>query len=233
MTRVAVALLDSGINPVPGIRIAAARGFGLGKTDGDVVRCAATPDESGHGTALARIIAGLAPGAELYSARVFTGADPSSAALVAAGLDWAVAAGARLVNMSFGLRADRVVLRRACARALEQGVVLVAAAPAQGGPVFPAAYTGMVRVTGDARCAPREYAWIGDERVDFGACVGGLDHIPHAPGGGASFAVAHVVAGLAVRLPLYDHPHRALDDLRRACRFVGRERRDGASRTGM
>lgn len=221
MTRVAaggvrVGLLDSGAGPAAGARLAARRDF-------------ITPPDAGaagdsHGENMAEIILALAPSALLLDARVFAGGQPARPATVAAGLDWLVQAGAELVNLSLGLREDRTVLRDACARAAAAGIVLVAAAPARGARVFPAAYTGVLPVTGDARCAPREYAWLGLPHALFGACVGDMVHRPHAPGGGASCAAAHVTGALADLRGRGVAAAGLVAALRAACRHRGRER---------
>lgn len=224
MNPIAVGLIDSGVNPDAGILVASEMAFWLDET-GTVVSGPVSGDRSGHGTSLARIIGGLAPDVAILDAQVFKGPSPSSAAAVAAGLDWVVERGAQVVNMSFGLRADRAILRVACARAADRGVVMVASVPARGLPVYPASYPGVVRVSGDARCGSGEYSWLGGDGVDFGACVGGLSHKPHAPGGGASLAVAHVVGYFAKCLQSGADAAHVFDDLTRRCAYRGPERR--------
>ena len=101
----------------------------------------------------------------------------------------------------------------------------MAAAPAQGAAVYPSAYAGVLRVTGDARCAPGEFTWLDSPQAKIGACAGGLDHVPGNPGGGASCAVAHVSGQLA-RLRAAGVPANALlDELRDGCTYFGVERR--------
>lgn len=192
---------------------------------GIVERCALDPCSVGHGNVVARTIVRIAPGVALLSAQVFRSGRPGIPAVVAAGLDWLVASGAAIVNMSFGLLHDRAVLRDACGTALSRGVLLVAPVPARGEKTFPAAYPGVIRVTGDARCAPGELSWLGDERVHFGACVGGPGHRPHEAGGGASLAAAHFSGELARVLAEGLSTDGALESLRRSCRYIGRERR--------
>lgn len=50
------------------------------------------------------------------------------------------------------MAADRSVLRAAIARAIDSGIVVVAAMPARGEPAYPAAYPPVIGGTGDARC---------------------------------------------------------------------------------
>ncbi|AWK84877.1 subtilisin-like serine protease QhpE [Azospirillum thermophilum] len=226
-----IAVIDSGIAPgiAPGsvtasgaatVRSAAA--FVL--TDDGVAQVPARPDRVGHGSAVAAILRALAPAAELVDAQVFGAAPVTSAAAVAAGLRWAVGQGARLATLSFGLPADRPVLRAAVEEALAAGVLLVAASPARGGPVWPAAYPGVLAATGDARCRPGEVSVL---PAAFGACPRPLDAAdgerPRA--GGASLAVAHLAGILAAAGNPDMDRGRAADHLRRIARFHGPERR--------
>ncbi|HYG90059.1 MAG TPA: S8 family serine peptidase [Azospirillum sp.] len=162
---VVIGVLDSGMDAD---QARAACRFAAG-ADGEVLSGPAGPDHLGHGTAIAGLILREMPTAVLLSAQVFDERGLATPAAVAAGLRWLVGQGARLVNMSFGLVDDRAVLRQACREAVEAGVLVVASVPAIGPQVFPAAYPGIVRVTGDARCTGGEIAAIDSLRVDFGA----------------------------------------------------------------
>ncbi len=133
-----------------------------------VARVECGPDPTGHGTRIASIIAASTDHAELVLAQVFTSAAPTSAAIIAAAVDWAVGEDVQLLHLSLGLAADRPVLQAAIARATARGILIVAAMPARGGPVFPAAYPGVIRGTGDARCQPGELSAL--EPGSFGGC---------------------------------------------------------------
>ncbi len=211
-----VGLLDDGVAGVPVGSVIGMREF---------VQPARTPVANGHGSTMAAIIAGLAGQVSLYDARVFAEHGPATPATLAEALDWLADENVELVNISLGLRDDRDVLRLACARALERGLRLIAAAPARGPAVYPAAYSGVLRVTGDARCAPGDYAWLDSLQADIGACAGDLNHVPGRPGGGASCAAAHVTGELA-RLRCAGVPADALlEELRNRCVYFGPERR--------
>ena len=129
---------------------------------GHVERRKPAPDPSGHGSRVAQLLTGGDAALELLLAQVFLDAQPASAAAVAAAVDWAVAAHADLIHMSLGLAADREVLSAAVARAVGWGCLIVAAMPARGALVYPAGYAGVIRGTGDARCAPGELSHLGD-----------------------------------------------------------------------
>ena len=193
---VAVGLIDSGVAAGLARAVAASARFEL-SVCGTVVAAAAGPDRLGHGTAVAGLILRSAPSVRLLVAQVFDARAVAAPASVAAALDWLVAEGARLVNMSVGLTADRAVLRAACLRAVEAGVLAIAAVPAIGPEVFPAAYPGIVPVTGDARCQGDDLAVLPGVRAAFGASPWtGSDAAPGMPAG-ASIAAARVSAALA------------------------------------
>ena len=98
-------------------------------------------------------------------------------------------------------------------------MILIAAVPARGGVVYPGGYAGVIRVSGDARCAPGEISALGGAPADYGACPADVDGRP----GGASFAAARLTGLLASRLSESESDPRALLDA--LARFHGRERR--------
>ncbi len=147
-------------------------------------------DRLGHGSTLAQVMIDQVPHVQLCVARIFDRKLTASANQTAAGIDWLVAQGVQVINLSFGLRQDRLPLAQACQRALDAGVVLVAASPAMGEPVYPASYPGVIRVTGDARCQPDQYSWGPSRQADFGACV----RAGHPQVIGASVATAYISA---------------------------------------
>ena len=204
-----VGLLDSGVEAAVAAQIRASRAF----VDEP------GPGPFGHGTAIARIILHHAPHAPFLSAQVFGESQRTTPELVAAGLDWLRQENACIVNMSFGLHPDRAVLRHAVAAAQAAGMILVASVPARGAMVYPGGYAGVIRVSGDARCAPGEISALGADPADYGACPKDAD----GRLGGASFATAHVTGLLARHLSETDRDQRALLD--RLARFHGRERR--------
>lgn len=180
-----------------------------------------------HGATIARIVLGLSPDAVLLDARIFGGRLATSAEQAAAGLDWLVQVGSRIVNMSLGLREDRAALAQACHAAMAAGVILVAASPSRGPSVFPAAYPGVLRVCGDARCAPGQVSALGGEPAEFGACARPSPAEGEPYGGGSSFAAAQVtgvIAGFLAQNPDAESD-TVRDHLHRIAAFHGRERR--------
>lgn len=190
---VRIGVIDSGCAAVHAPQVAASAAFQ--RVGVEVFQVPAAVDLLNHGSRVADILLHCAPQAELVVAQVFRERLTTTASQVAAAIDWAVAGGARLVNLSLGLREPRPELAEACARALAAGVVLCAAAPARGEPVYPAAFHGVLRVTGDARCAPAELADLGAGHADFGAHVRPLDG--GLAGAGASMACAWLSGAVA------------------------------------
>jgi subtilisin family serine protease len=113
------------------------------------------PDDSGpglawgHGTHVAGIIAAMAPGATILPVRVLDSGGRGNSFLLAYALEWVVAHGAQVVNLSLGTDFDSRILRDVIERALDAGVVVVAAAGNNGQALrqFPAAYPDVLAVT--------------------------------------------------------------------------------------
>ena len=168
MNKLRVGLIDSGVTGHP---VAASRSF-LPAPGGSVFCEDALADQLGHGTAIAGILLESTPDVALFNAQVFATRLSCSAVQVATALSWLVDEGVQLVNMSFGLAEDRPVLRDACERAIDKGVILIAAAPARGEPVYPSSYPDVIRATGDARCMEGEiqkfYGKVNNSLFDAG-----------------------------------------------------------------
>jgi subtilisin family serine protease len=90
---------------------------------------------------IAGIIHKIAPKAQILPVRVMNADGEGSLLDIAKGVDWAVANGARIINMSFGGVHKSDALNDALDRAEAKGVVLVASAGNDGGELkqFPAA----------------------------------------------------------------------------------------------
>lgn len=197
--------------------------------DGQVSCVAATPDVLGHGSAIGGVIRHLAPGSRLVVAQVFHQRFTTTALQVAAAIDWLVGEGIDVINLSLGLGQDRPALAAACARAVESGVIVCAASPARGDPVYPSAYPGVFRMTGDARCAREELSWLATRHADFGAHVRPLAGA--LAGSGASIGCAHL-AGHVGRLLSAGVAHEAgaiAEALKAQAHYRGPERKRAES----
>jgi subtilisin family serine protease len=169
---------------------------------------------SAHGTAIASLLVGdaqpqfrgAAPGAALIAVDVYCGADEPGGRVrdIAAGLALLAQREVRVVNLSF-VGPPNLVLERVVKRMQLAGILIVAAAGNDGPnakPLYPAAYPGVIAVTGvDARNKLLLEACRG-EHIAFAAP--GADMMAAAPGGnyaavrGTSYA-APLVAGLLAR----------------------------------
>jgi subtilisin family serine protease len=123
----------------------------------DAVAGGDKPDE--HGTGMTGAIAahrrllGIAPRARILAIHAFSpdAQHPQQATTqsIVAGIDWAIARGARIINMSFAGPYDPL-LQLALKKAHEKGVVLIAAAGnlgPQSPPLYPAADENVIAVT--------------------------------------------------------------------------------------
>jgi serine protease len=141
-------------------------------------------DDEFHGTHIASTIAeatdnqegvaGIAFGCAIMPVKVLDANGEGDTFTVADGIDFAVASGAEVLNLSLGGREDDPVVRQAVERAVAAGVTVVAAAGNDGreGVEFPAALPGVIAVGAvDRRKAQAVYS-------NFGAA---LDVV--APGG--------------------------------------------------
>lgn len=192
---------------------------------GMLLQQSVTFDRVQHGTAVIGAMMKTAPMVRLVMAQVFTERFTTTPSQVAAAIQWLVGQQVDLINLSLGLRADRPVLQAAVASAQAAGITLCAATPARGDAVFPAAYPGVLRMTGDARCAETEWSCLLTRYADFGAFV----RCPDNRSAGASIATGYLSGHIATYLAdggvsglesIHDH-------LRRNARYFGAERRTG------
>ncbi|WP_084598745.1 type VII secretion-associated serine protease mycosin [Actinoplanes subtropicus] len=162
-----VAVIDSGVDPThPQLQGQVLTGADFLRNDPN-----GRQDCIGHGTAVASLIAatpagdtgfqGLAPGARIVPIRISeqtedaegnTSGDPGSPARFAAAIDFAVRrAHVQVINLSLVMTRENELVDAAVRRALEAGVVVVAAAGNHGKdgedvPTWPAAVPGVIAV---------------------------------------------------------------------------------------
>ena len=193
---VAVAVIDSGVNPEHPHVSRVAGGAGI-KLSGDVSKDFV--DRLGHGTAVFAAIQEKAPAADLYAVRVFDDRLRTSVRALVAAIDWAAERGVRVVNLSLGtVREEHAeALEEAVGRLAEVGGVVVAAAEAEGRRWWPGSLPSAVGVVMDEDL-PRECVEV------RGGVVAASPYPRPIPGvpvernlNGISFAVANVTGMLA------------------------------------
>lgn len=199
---VRVAVVDSGVNAHHSHVQSVAGGIHFIWREDSGVACGDDfRDMLGHGTAVAGVIRAKAPEAQLYAVRVFDRELRTHAAVVAAGIRWAVEHGMHVVNISLGTENDeqRDLLASACKEAAEHGVILVAAAEPDWA-WFPASFQKVIAVCGDESCQWDEHIYCPDDPIPFRAHPS-----PRPLSGrpqrfnlrGHSFAAAHVTGRIA------------------------------------
>lgn len=225
-----VAVIDSGVMAgaihLPRGKVETGVDF-LGKAPGGNIDCV------GHGTGVASIIAGqprpgfgfqgIAPGATILPIRVSekqidekgtaTG-DTVTPLVLAQAIDYAVAHGARVINMSFVLLTEDQYVREAVKKAIAKNVVVVAAA-GNGHPdgkdsatpdhlVYPAAYPGVIGVGAIDQTGARvkesqvgKYVDIMAPGAEIWCSAAGGGYLP---GDGTSYATPFVSGTVALML---------------------------------
>jgi len=113
--------------------------------DGDGV----VDEQYGHGTFVASLVLAVAPDAMILPVRVLDAEGFGTSSTVAAGVIWAVDAGADVINLSADLPDAPEIISEAIRYARDRGVVVVAAAGNVGGTdiAFPARYSEVLAVT--------------------------------------------------------------------------------------
>lgn len=221
---VTVGVIDSGVDAThPDLREAVVRGseYEVVADEREYRRAEPPPEQdcTGHGTGVAGLVAarraagdrmaGVAPAATVYPVRFATRVEEATPRTIAAMIDDAVAAGARVLNLSFALPVDHEPVRDAVAGAVAANVVVVAAAGNESnqgvseGRMYPAAYDDVLAVAavgddGQPLSTSNAGPW-----VDLAAYGENLTVV--APGGtgyrtenGNSFAAAQVSGAAAL-----------------------------------
>jgi subtilisin family serine protease len=204
---VLVAVIDSAIDPShPELIGAVADTF-------DAVASPFKPHD--HGTGIAALIVGrerlrgAAPGARILAVRAFDPAGSTAEATtfsILKGLDWSVAKGARVINMSFAGPADPAI-SRSLAAAQKKAIVLIAAAGNAGPkspPLYPAADPNVIAVTATDST---DKLFAGSNRGrHIAVAAPGVDVLIAVPNGGyhvstgTSFSAAQVSGTVALML---------------------------------
>jgi thermitase len=178
---VKVAVLDSGIadhETLEGVKVERVKLVETG------------PVPNGHGTSMASLISGrvapaegVAPAAELLDIWVANEEGVSNTALVAQGIMEAVDRGAQVINISLGSFGSSLMLQNAVQYALNQRVLIVAAAGNEqmNQLAYPAAYPGVIAV--GAVDAERRQAFFSNSGRGLTLAAPGVGILSAYPGG--------------------------------------------------
>ena len=199
---VRVAVIDSGVHAAHPHIGAVAEGIAF-----DASGAAGTDyvDRLGHGTAVAAAIRDLAPSVALLAVKVFDRALSASITSIIAGIEWAAAREAALVNLSLGTSeaAHAAALRRVVDRVHSAGAVVVAAGEHAGVRWLPGTLERVIRVELDWGCPRGTFTCAtADGGPVFRTCgyprpIPGVE--PERNLKGLSFAVANMT-GIAARV---------------------------------
>lgn len=152
--KVKIAIIDSGIDFNESINVVERMNF----LDDDISPL--FEDNTGHGTAIAGIIAsngcdnalkGINPNVEIYSARVLDDNNKAPISRIVEAIYWAMDNDVKIINMSFGTRTYSEVLHNAIKAAEEKGILMFAASGNEGNSKeskveYPAAFKEVVAV---------------------------------------------------------------------------------------
>jgi subtilisin family serine protease len=206
-----VAIVDSGIDASHPRVGRVERAVAVTAKDGEIaIEDDAEGDASGHGTACAGIVRGLAPEVELASVRVLGTDSTGSGDVLLAGLRWAVDHGYRVVNMSLSTRKRQfaLALHDLADRAYFSGAVLVCSAHNLAVESYPWRFASVISVGSHEHADP--LAWHYNPRPPVEFFGRGVDVDVAWPGGGHllatgnSMATPHLAAVCA--LVLSKHP---------------------------
>ncbi len=191
-----VAMIDSGVNPrhphigsiAGGVSI-----IGPGQVEEDSFL-----DLLGHGTAVTAAIQDKAPEATYFAVRLFHSALRTTTPALLAAIEWSLAKGVDVVNLSLGTLNFEYEsrFRELTERAAAQGTILVSAREAGGQRFLPGSLPGVIGVSLDWECPRTSYrcADEGGRRVYYASGYPrSLHGVPRERNlQGISFAVANM-----------------------------------------
>ncbi len=216
---VKVAIIDSGIDISHSSIGVIAGGVNISiNKDSHFIYSEEVADCAGHGTACAGIIRKKALDAALYSVRIFDASLMADGRALIAAIQWCIDNEMNVVNLSLGTTdvMFKKSLQKMCRKAVDAGVILVAAESNDGRESYPAVFPEVIGVTGGAIYEPDGFYYRKDQRIE---CVARGDEQrvcwlngKHIMTGGNSFAAPHIT-GIVAHL-LEQHPKCSVQDIR-------------------
>jgi hypothetical protein len=201
-----IAVIDSGINPghphVGGV--AGGVSFFMGQR-GKISSAEDFSDRLGHGTAIAGVIREKSPKALLFGVKIFHEALRAPGSVLLAALEWAIENRMCIVQMSLGIQPNhfKSSLDQICRKAVEEGIVVVAAGRTPDDEIYPAAFPQVIGAYWNRSCEPETICFHTGCRIEFGA-FGRPRPLPGLPTeknfSGHSFAAARMTARIAALL---------------------------------
>ncbi|HUT37228.1 MAG TPA: S8 family serine peptidase [Planctomycetota bacterium] len=232
---VQVAVVDSGMDAThPALRGRVKEAWKV-VTRGEAARAvkvsrARNNDAYGHGTAVAGIIAAIAPNARLLDVRVLDAHCQGGGPALLAGFEQAIASGARLINLSLACVAEFAPqLHELCERAYRGNQIVIAARRnmplADNG--FPAEFSSCISVDMADFASPFVLDFLDPPPIEF-AARGEHVRVPAAGGGhtymtGTSFATPAVTGLCALLVGAY--PDLRLFELKSLLKHAARRSR--------
>lgn len=174
--KIKVAIIDSGVDYTNGIKVAERYNLVPGEEDINIIY----EDRTGHGTAVAAIIAanskdkdgisGIAPdNVELYSVKALDCENKAPLSRIVDGIYWAVDKGVNIINLSLGIKTNADILEQAIKYADSKGVLIIAAAGNDKQIQYPAAYDEVIAVGSVSKDGDISKNSADDERVELAA----------------------------------------------------------------
>lgn len=166
-------------------------------------------DSFGHGTAVAGVIAAIAPQAGIISVKVLNQYNAFTGEAIIEGIRWALDQRIKLINISLGVIKKQWVpaLFELCERAYEQETIMVVSKKNFGPPGWPAAFSSVISVDRAEFADRYDFAFNNKSLIEFDA--NGSEITVAVPGGGyaiqtgTSFATPVITALTALMLEHY------------------------------
>jgi hypothetical protein len=201
-----IAVIDSGINPshphVGGV--AGGVSFFMGQR-GKISFAEDFSDRLGHGTAIAGVIREKSPKALLFGVKIFHEALRASGTVLLSALEWAIENRMDIIQLSLGTQRRHLKssLDQICRKAVDEKIVVIAAARTPDDEIYPAAFPQVIGAYWNRSCEPETISFHPGCRIEFGA-FGRPRPLPGLPMeknfSGHSFAAARMTARIAALL---------------------------------